>query len=131
VVALGQRLRHIAAHIATTVRPEHGERVRHWFQDKKVGWSAGLADPQMPASSTVLDQAHHAIDRKRFMMKGFHNPGGRQEALLTGLAPLDNLLPYQRRALNAGQGGVDVKGGRWPTPDWMLNLQILTWGGFR
>ena len=28
VVALGQRLRHCAAHIATTVGAEHGERVR-------------------------------------------------------------------------------------------------------
>jgi len=131
VVALGQRLRHFAAHIATAVGQEHGERVRHWFQDKKAGWYAVLADPKMPASSTLLDQAHNAIDRKLFMMKGFHHPGERQEAFLTGLAPLDNLIPYQRRALNAGQCGVEVEGGRLPTPDWMLNLQILTSGGFR
>jgi len=26
---------------------------------------------------------------------------------------------------------VEVEGGRLPTPDWMLNLQILTSGGFR
>src|SRR5438105_13025027 len=32
VVALGQRLRRFADHIATTVGAEHGERVRHWFQ---------------------------------------------------------------------------------------------------
>ena len=38
---------------------------------------------------------------------------------------------YQRRALNAGQCGVEVEGGRLPTQDWMLNLQILTSGGFR
>jgi len=31
VVALGQRLRHFADHIATTVGEEHGERVRNWF----------------------------------------------------------------------------------------------------
>src|SRR4030095_6742679 len=54
VVALGQRQRHFAAHIATTVGEEHGERVRHWFQDKKAGRYAVLADPQMPAMSTVL-----------------------------------------------------------------------------
>jgi hypothetical protein len=131
VVALGQRLRHFAAHITTAVGQEHGERVRHWFQDKKAGWYAVLADPKMPASSTLLDQAHNAIDRKLFMMKGFHHPGGRQEAFLTGLAHLYNLIPYQRRALNAGQYGVEVEGGRLPTPDWMLNLQILTSGGFR
>ncbi len=38
VVALGQRLRHFAAHIATTVGEAHGERVRRWFQAKKAGW---------------------------------------------------------------------------------------------
>ena len=131
VVALGQRLRRFADHIATTVSPDHGERVRSWFQTKKAGWYTVLADPQMPAMSTVLDQAHNAIDRKLFMMKGFHHPGGSQPAFLTGLAHLYNLIPYQRRALHAGQCGVEVEGGRLPTHDWMLNLQILTSGGFR
>jgi hypothetical protein len=131
VVALGQRLRHFAAHIATTVGEAHGERVRHWFQAKKAGWYTVLADPQMPAMSTVLDQAHNAIDRKLFAMKGFHHPGGSQAAFLTGLAHLYNLIPYQRRALNAGKFGVEVEGGRVPTSDWMLNLQILTSGGYQ
>ena len=131
VVALGQRLRRFADHIATTVGHDHGERVRRWFQAKKAGWYTVLADPQMPAMSTVLDQAHNAIDRKLFMMKGFHHPGGSQPAFLTGLAHLYNLIPYQRRALHAGQCGVEVEGGRLPTHDWMLNLQILTSGGFR
>ncbi len=131
VVALGQRLRHFADHIATTVGEEHGERVRHWFQDKKAGWYAVLADPQMPAMSTVLDQAHNAIDRKLFAMKGFHHPRGSQAAFLTGLAHLYNLIPYQRRALNAGKCGVEVEGGRVPTSDWMFNLQILTSGGYQ
>jgi len=53
-VALGQRLRHFANRIATTVGEEHGERVRHWFEAKKAGWYAVLADPKMPAMSTVL-----------------------------------------------------------------------------
>ena len=131
VVALGQRLRHFADHITAAVGQEHGERVRQWFQDKKAGWYAVLEDPKMPASSTLLDQAHNAIDRKLFMMKGFHHPVGSQAAFLTGLAHLYNLIPYQRRALNAGQCGVEVEGGVLPTPDWMLNLQILTSGGFR
>jgi hypothetical protein len=131
VVALGQRLRHFANHIDTTVGEAHGERVRHWFKDKKAGWYAVLADPQMPAMSTVLDQAHNAIDRKLFAMKGFHHPGGSQAAFLTGLAHLYNLIPYQHRALNAGKCGVEVEGGRVPTSDWMRNLQILTSGGFR
>ena len=60
-----------------------------------------------------------------------HHPGGSQAAFLTGLAHLYNLIPYQRRALNAGQCGVEVEGGVLPTTDWMLNLQILTSGGFR
>jgi hypothetical protein len=131
VVAMGQCLRHFANRINTTVGEAHGERVRHWFEDKKAGWYAVLADPQMPAMSTVLDQAHNAIDRKLFAMKRFHHSGGSQAVFLAGLAHLYNLIPYQRRALNAGKCGVEVEGGRIPTPDWMLNLQILTSGGFR
>ena len=131
VFALGQRLRHFADHVATTAGVANGDRVRRWFQDKKAGWYTVLADPQMPATSTLLDQAHNAIERKLFAMKGFHHPGGSQGAFLTGLAHLYNLIPYQRRAQHAGQCGVEVEGGRVPTPDWMLNLQILTSGGFR
>jgi hypothetical protein len=131
VFALGQRLRHFADHVATTAGVANGERVRRWFQDKKAGWYTVLADPQMPATSTLLDQAHNTIERKLFAMKGFHHPGGSQQAFLTGLAHLYNLVPYQRRAQHAGQCGVEVEGGRVPTPDWMLNLQILTSGGFR
>src|SRR6266571_1501424 len=62
-----------------------GQRLRHLFQAKKAGWYTVLADPQMPVTSTLLDQAHNAIDRKLFMMKGFHHPGGSQQAFLTGL----------------------------------------------
>jgi hypothetical protein len=131
VVALGQRLRRFADHITATVGADQGERVRSWFEDKKSGWYAVLEDPQMPAMSTALDQAHNAIDRKLFAMKYFHHPDGSQAAYLTGLAHLYNLIPYQRRALNAGRCGVEVEGGRVPTSDWMLNLQILTSGGFR
>ncbi len=131
VVALGQRLRRFADHVTATVGREHGARVRNWFRDKKVGWYAVLEDPKMPAMSTVLDQAHNAMDRKLFSMKGFHHPGGSQAAFLTGLAHLYNLIPYQRRAKNAGLCGVEVEGGRVPTSDWMLNLQILTSSGYR
>jgi hypothetical protein len=131
VVALGQLLRHFANRIDTTVGEDQGERVRHWFEEKKAGWYAVLEDPQMPAMSTVLDQAHNAIDRKLFAMKGFHHPGGSQGAFLTGLAHLYNLIPYQRRARNAGKCGVEIEGGRVPTSDWVLNLQILTSGGYR
>src|SRR5499427_9237552 len=131
VFALGQRLRHFADHVAATAGPANGARVRRWVQEKKAGWYAVLADPQMPVTSTLLDQAHNAIERKLFMMKGFHHPQGSQQAFLTGLAHLYNLVPYQRRAIHAGQCGVEVEGGRVPTADWFLNLQILTSGGLR
>jgi hypothetical protein len=131
VFALGQRLRHFVNHVTTTAGAANGKRVRRWFQEKKAGWYAVLADSQMPATSTLLDQAHNTIERKLFAMKGFHHPGGSQQAFLTGLAHLYNLVPYQRRAKHAGQCGVEVEGGRVPTYDWFLNLQILTSGGFR
>jgi hypothetical protein len=131
VFALGQRLRHFADDVATTAGTANGQRVRQWFQDKKAGWYTVLADPRMPVTSTLLDQAHHTIDRKLFMMKGFHHPKGSQQAFLRGLAQLCNLVPYQRRAQHAGQCGVEVEGGTVPTRDWFLNLQILTSGGFR
>jgi hypothetical protein len=131
VFALGQRLRHFADHVAHTAGTANGARVRRWFQDKKAGWYAVLTDPQMPVTSTLLDQAHNTIERKLFAMKGFHHPRGSQQAFLRGLAHLYNLVPYQRRALHAGQCGVEVEGGTVPTRDWFLNLQILTSGGFR
>jgi hypothetical protein len=131
VFALGQRLRHFADHVAMTAGTANGERVRRWIQDKKAGWYAVLTDPQMPVTSTLLDQAHNAIERKLFAMKGFHHPRGNQQAYLTGLAHLYNLVPYQRRAQHAGQCGVEVEGGRVPTRDWFLNLQILTSGGYQ
>jgi hypothetical protein len=131
VFALGQRLRHFADHVAITAGVANGERIRRWFQDKKTGWYAVLEDPRMPVTSTLLDQAQNAIERKLFAMKGFHHPGGNQQAFLIGLAHLYNLVPYQRRAKHAGQCGVEVEGGRVPTADWFLNLQILTSGGFR
>ena len=131
VFALGQRLRHVADHVAATAGPANGARVRRWVQEKKAGWYAVLADPQMPVTSTLLEQAHNAIERKLFAMQGGHHAKGSQQAFLRGLAHLYNLIPYQRRALHAGQCGVEVEGGTVPTRDWLLNLQILTSGGFR
>ena len=131
VFALGQRLRHFADHVAATAGLANGARVRRWVQEKKAGWYAVLADPQMPVTSTLLDQAHNAIERKLFAMKGCHHAKGSQQAFLRGLAHLYNLVPYQRRAQHAGQCGVEVEGGTVPTRDWFLNLQILTSGGFQ
>jgi hypothetical protein len=45
VFALGQRLRRLADHVATTAGTTNGERVRRWFQDKKGDWYAVLEDP--------------------------------------------------------------------------------------
>jgi hypothetical protein len=131
VFALGQRLRRFVDHVSAMAGTANGTRVQCWFQEKKTGWYAVLEDPQMPVTSTLLDQAHNAIERKLFMMKAFHHPDGSQQAFLTGLAHLYNLVPYQRRAQHAGRCGVEVEGGRVPTRDWFLNLQILTSGGFR
>jgi hypothetical protein len=131
IFALGQRLRHFADHVTATAGTANGARVRRWIQEKKAGWYAVFEDSQMPVTSTLLDQAHNAIERKLFAMKGFHHPGGSQQAFLTGLAHLYNLVPYQRRAKHAGQCGVEVEGGRLPTEAWFLNVQILTSGGFR
>src|SRR5919204_384139 len=79
VFALGQRLRRFADHVATTAGAANGERGGGWIQEEKAGWYTVLADPQMPVTSTPLDQAHNAIDRKLFMMKAFHHPGGSQQ----------------------------------------------------
>jgi hypothetical protein len=38
VFALGQRLRHFAAHVAAPAGPANGARVRRWVQEKKAGW---------------------------------------------------------------------------------------------
>jgi hypothetical protein len=103
VFALGQRLRRVADHVAHQAGAANGARVRRWVQEKKAGWYTVLADPQMPVTSTLLDQAHNAIERKLFAMKGFHHPGGSQQAFLTGLAHLYNLVPYQHRAQHAGE----------------------------
>jgi hypothetical protein len=93
VFALGQRLRHFADHVARGAGEANGHRVRQWFQAKKAGWYAVLEDAQMPVTSTLLDQAHNAIERKLFAMQGFHHPSGSQQAFLTGLVHLYNLIP--------------------------------------
>jgi hypothetical protein len=73
VFALGQRWRRFTDHVALMAGVANGQRVQQWFQDKKAGWYAVLADPRMPVTSTLLDQAHNAIERKLFAMKGFHH----------------------------------------------------------
>jgi hypothetical protein len=58
VFAPGQRLRHFANHVTRVAGTTNGARVRRWFHEKKAGWYAVLADPQMPMTSMLLDQAH-------------------------------------------------------------------------
>jgi hypothetical protein len=53
VFALGQWLRHCADHVAATAMIANGECILRWFEDKKAGWYAVLADPQMPVTSTL------------------------------------------------------------------------------
>jgi hypothetical protein len=62
-------------------------------------------------TSALLDQAHNALERKLFAIKGFHHLRGSQQAFLIGVAHLYNLVPYQRRAQHAGQCGVEWKAG--------------------
>src|SRR5215831_9958206 len=85
--------------------------------------SPPLACSALPAPS-ALEKCSQSSAKRPFISLSM-------QAFLTGLVHLYNLVPYQRRAQHAGQCGVEVEGGRVPTADWMLNLQILTSGGFR
>jgi hypothetical protein len=130
VRSLGQKLRRFAENVSRMTDHENGDRIRQWIGRKKEGWYVLFRNPELPATSTLLDQAHNTIDRKLFMMKGFHHPEGCQRQFLVGLALLYDFVPYQRRAKNADKCGVEVQGGKLPTNNWFLNLQILTSGGF-
>ena len=66
--ALGQRLRHFADRVTQSAGEANGERVRRWFQEKTAGWYVVLAAPQMPVTSTLLDQAHNVIERKLLIL---------------------------------------------------------------
>ena len=129
--ALGQKLRRFTEKVTKLTGQENGELIRQWITRKKAGWYALFKDPNLPATSTLLDQAHNSLDRKLFMMKGFHHKQGSQQHFLNALALFYNFIPYQRRAINAGKCGVQVEGGILPTDDWFLNLQILTSAGFQ
>jgi hypothetical protein len=81
VFALGQRLRHFADHVAQRAGEANSNRVRQWFQDKKAGWYAVLADPRMPVTSTLLDQAHNAIEREIIRDEGVPSSRGQPTGL--------------------------------------------------
>ena len=64
----------------------------------KAGGSTELADPQIPVPSTLVDQAHNAIERKLFAMKGPIIQMGANRRFLTEPAHLYNLMLYQLEA---------------------------------
>jgi len=129
--SLGQRLRRFIEDVTHLAGADNGQRVRKWVERKKVGWHVLFADAFIPKTTTPIDQIHNVMDRKLFMMKGFHHEEGSQRTFLNGLAILANLIPYQRRAINGGKCAIQVEGGKVPTTDWFTNLQILTSGGFQ
>jgi len=65
------------------------------------------------------------------MMKGFHHPDGSQQSFLNAMGILYNIIPYQRRAVNAGKCGIEAEGGKLPSENWFRSIQILTSGGFK
>jgi hypothetical protein len=85
VFALGQRLHHFVDYVTTMAGAANGERVRRSFQHKKAGWYTVLADPQIPATSTRLDQAHNAIERKRH--EGLPSSRGQPTGLSARVCP--------------------------------------------
>jgi hypothetical protein len=131
VFGLGQKLRRFHEEVSQRAGKELGLAVKEWIGRKKQGWFEWVRHPLMPSTTTLLDQAHNAINRKLFAMKGFHQDSRHQKQYLNGFALLYNFVPYQRRAKNAGQCGVQVEKGHLPRDDWFLSLQILTAGGFR
>jgi len=130
VFSFGQKLRRFKEKVLQAAGSLNAERIGEWIKRKKAGWYNVLICPDMPATTARVDQAHNALNRKLFMMKDFHHPDGSQAVFLNGLAVLYNFIPYQRRAKNAGKCGVEAEGGKLPTKDWFLSLQILTSGGF-
>jgi hypothetical protein len=127
--SLAQRLRRFIQQVTRLAGFENGQRVKRWVGRKKDGWYALFDDSSIPKTSALLDQVHNALARKLFMMTGCHHKEGSQDQFVNGIAILHNLIPYQRRAKNAGQSGIQVEGGKMPADDWLLNLQILTSGG--
>lgn len=129
--SLGQKLRRFHEKVSKLAGKALGLSVKEWIERKKPGWFEWARHPRMPSTTTLLDQVHNAIDRKLFAMKGFHQDSLHQKQYLNGFALLYNVIPYQRRAKNAGRCGVQVEKGHLPREDWFLSLQILTAGGFR
>ncbi|MHC4535133.1 MAG: hypothetical protein ACYS6K_14385 [Planctomycetota bacterium] len=93
LLALGQRLRRFVEAVTHLAGEDNGQRVHQWIARKKAGWHVLFADANIPRTTTLIDQFHNAMDRKLFMMKGFHHENGNQRIYLNGLAILANLIP--------------------------------------
>ena len=85
VFSLGQKLRRFAEQVEKTAGEEVGGAIRRWIARHKDGWFAVMRDPNLPLTSVMLDQRHNYLDRKLFMMKGFHHAGIDRQAFLNGL----------------------------------------------
>ena len=56
-VASHRKVRRFADYVVTTAGTANGARVRRWFQAKQAGGYVVLTDPQIPVTSSLLDQA--------------------------------------------------------------------------
>ncbi len=112
--SVAQRLRQFPKQVEKYADRQNAQRVKEWIDEKKRGWINTIKDPNMPKTSTFLDQAHRRIDRKLFMMQAFHHPLSNKQPFLNALATLYNFIPYQRRAKNAKLNAIQVHGGTMP-----------------
>ena len=130
VFKVGQRIRRFKEEL-NKVAGDAAADIIDWINRKKAGWMKTMQIKDMPKTTTLLDQVHNMIDRKLFMMKQFHHNKGRQNQYINGYALLYNIIPYQRRAKNAELCAIQVENGKVPSKNWMLNIQILTSGGYQ
>jgi hypothetical protein len=93
VFALGQKLRCFTEYVGIVAGQAQRLRLQEWVTQKKPGWYAVYANRQMPRTTTWVDQAHNTLDRKLFMMKGFHHPLNSGESGYNSAVP--HSYPYQ------------------------------------
>jgi hypothetical protein len=115
VFAMGQRLHRFADHVTITAGTANGQRVRQWFQAKKAGWYAVLTDPQMPATSTLLDQAHKRHRAEALRHEGVSPPSREPAGVSHRARPL--VQPHPVSAARPACGAVWGGGGRRASPD--------------
>lgn len=104
--------------------------LKGWLKRRRPSFYESIGQETEWSTSYQLDQICNHLDRKLFNMKYFHRKDSNKEDFLRGLALVHNLIPYQRRAKNAGKCPVEVEGGRLPHSNWFVSLLILTSGGY-